>query len=128
GDEPDEEWPEAYARKGGRPKKVDPIKLVAWRQARGATVAATAKHWNVSARTVQQYTRDYDEAARQARQQWQADRLDDEEWLHEMQHWQMFNNQLSTHLGLVGLGWFSKMKAAKGTGQEAAVEAAYEAA
>jgi hypothetical protein len=39
-------------RKGGRPRKVDPIKVVRWRRRNKASIAATAKHFGVCKRTV----------------------------------------------------------------------------
>lgn len=39
-------------RKGGRPRKVDPIKVVRWRRKNKASIADTAKHFGVCKRTV----------------------------------------------------------------------------
>lgn len=39
-------------RKGGRPRKVDPIKVVRWRRKNKATIAETAAHFGISKRTV----------------------------------------------------------------------------
>lgn len=39
-------------RKGGRPRKVDPIKVVRWRRRNKASIAETAKHFGVCKRTV----------------------------------------------------------------------------
>jgi hypothetical protein len=119
---------ETSPRKGGRPTKVDPIKLVAWRQARKATVAATAKHWKVSERTVQQYSRDYAEAALAERKRWEIEKLDRELQHHENDRQLMYHRMRQEHLSWVGLEWFSKCEAARGTDQEEAVEAARDAA
>lgn len=39
-------------KKGGRPPKVDPIKVVRWRRRNNASIADTAKHFGVCKRTV----------------------------------------------------------------------------
>lgn len=39
-------------KKGGRPPKVDPIKVVRWRRRNKASIADTAKHFGVCKRTV----------------------------------------------------------------------------
>jgi AraC-like DNA-binding protein len=113
---------------GGRPPKVDPIKLVAWRQAHSATVAETAKRWNVSKPTVQRLSREYGEAAKAERQRYQMERLDKELRAHEYGLRVMFLGQRADHLSRVSSRWFSAEEVAKGTPAEASVAAAREAA
>lgn len=54
----------------GRPIKVDPIKVAAWRQARKASIAATAKRFAISPATVKRYCRDHGAEAEIARADW----------------------------------------------------------
>ncbi len=114
--------------RGGRPSKVDPIKLVAWRQGRKATIAATAKHWKVSEATVKRLSRDYAEAAEAERQRFQMERLDKELEAHEYEIRTMYLRQRSEHLSWVSFRWFGAEEAAKGTPRETAVMAAKDAA
>jgi len=60
--------------KKGRPAKVDPVRVVRWRQARKATIAETAKRFGISPATVKRYTRDHSEEAEQARANYRAER------------------------------------------------------
>src|SRR4051794_34127026 len=84
GAEPIEREPQGPRRSGvGRPPKVDPIKLVAWRQGRKATIAETAKRWNVSEATVKRLSREYAKAAEAERERYQMERLDKELEAHE---------------------------------------------
>jgi len=39
----------------GRPVSGDPVAVAAWRAQEGASIAATAKHWNLSQATVKRY-------------------------------------------------------------------------
>lgn len=114
--------------KGGRPSKVDPVKLVAWRQAHSATVAETAKRWNVSEATVKRLSREYGDAAKAERKRWQCERLDEELRQHEYGYRMMFLSQRNKHIGWVDLQWFTACEEARGTPTEAATEAAREAA
>lgn len=114
---------------GGRPHKIEPIKLVAWRQAHKASIAETAKRWSVSPATVKRLTRDYADAAKLERQRWESERLDHELWQHEYDLAMMFLGQRNKHLAFVDqFHWFGRCKRAKGTDQEAAVNAARDAA
>jgi hypothetical protein len=127
--EPIDDQPELKVRNmGGRPPKVDPIKLVAWRQGRKATIAETAKRWNVSEATVKRLSRDYAKAAEAERERFQMERLDKELEAHEHSLQMMFLRQRNDHLSWVSLRWFSAEEAAKGTPNEAAVMAARQAA
>lgn len=127
--EPMPELPETKPRNGGgRPSKVEPIKLVAWRQAHKASIPETAKRWNVSPATVKRLCRDYGEAAKLERQRWQCEQLDKELRQHEHSLWQTFNGQLARHLSWVSLNWFPACEAAKGSEREVAIETAKEAA
>jgi hypothetical protein len=90
---------------GGRPRKADPIKLVAWRQAHKATVADTAKRWNVSRRTVQKFCRDFGEAAKAERKRFELERLDAELEAHERAYEMMFLRLRNMHLGAAGGPW-----------------------
>jgi hypothetical protein len=124
----EEEQPQKLHSKGGRPSKVDPVKLVAWRQGRKATIAATAKHWNVSEATVKRLSREYAQAAEAERQRFQMERVDKELEAHEYGLRMMYLRQRSEHLSWVSFRWFGAEEAAKGTPKEDAVMAAKEAA
>lgn len=113
---------------GGRPPKVDPIKLVAWRQGRKASIAETAKRWNVSEATVKRLSRDYGQAAEAERERYELERLDKELAAHEYELRMMFLRQRNEHLSWVSFGWFGAEQAAKNTPREAAVVAARDAA
>ncbi|WP_294333315.1 hypothetical protein [uncultured Sphingomonas sp.] len=115
------ETPPITPQAGGRPHKVDPIKLVAWRQAHKATIAATATRWSVSPATVKRLSKEYAGAAKRERSRYECSRLDKELQLHQHQLWQMYNNQLSRHLSWVALRWFPAWRDAKGTPREGAV-------
>lgn len=54
----------------GRPHKWHPQIIAGWRQAKGASIAETAKKWSVSADTVKRACRDHGEGALLARQDW----------------------------------------------------------
>lgn len=118
----------ASRKLGGRPTKVEPIKLVAWRQAHNASIPETAKRWNVSPATVKRMCRDYGAAAKLERQRWEHERLDEELRQHEYAHSMMFLGHRNKHLSWISFQWFSACEAAKGTPQEASVEAARKAA
>jgi hypothetical protein len=113
---------------GGRPPKVDPIKLVAWRQGRKATIAETAKRWNVSEATVKRMSREYAKATEAERERFQMERLDKELEAHEHDLHMMFLRQRNDHLSWVSLRWFGAEEAARGTPEEAAVMAARQSA
>lgn len=115
-------------RKGGRPFAVEPIKLVAWRQAHGASIRETATRWNVSEATVKNFCKKYGDAARHERARWECERLDQELHWHEFGIWQLYNRNLSRCLALAELGWATLCEAAKNTDQEAHVAAARDAA
>lgn len=110
---------------GGRPFRQDPVKLVAWRQAHDASIADTAKRFSVSPATVKRYSRDYKEAAEQARRRWECERLDQEARQGQHRLWRMYQGQLHQALYWVDLAWFSRVKAAEGTPAEAAVASAW---
>lgn len=114
--------------KMGRPPKVDPIKLVAWRQAHKATAAETAARWKVSKRTVQQLCRDYGEAAKQERKRWQMERVDRELDAAEYEFDMMFLRERNRRFYWTSFGWFGALEAARGTDREAALNEAHEAA
>ena len=114
--------------KGGRPFKVVPIKLVAWRQAHKASIRETAKRWCVSEASVKRMSRDYGEAAIQERKRWEGERLDTELRYAQNGYWQMYNRMHSERLYWVGLSWFPKCEAARGTEQATAIEAARDVA
>ena len=57
-------------RKRGRPPKWNPQIIAGWRYAKGATIAATARKFMVSADTVKRACRDHGEGALEARQTW----------------------------------------------------------
>lgn len=122
------EGPEKPRSNGGRPNKVDPIKLVAWRQGRKATIAETAKRWNVSEATVKRLSREYAQAAEAERERFQMERLDKELEAHEYDLWRMYHGQKNEHLNRVAFRWFGAEEAARGTPNEAAVMAARQAA
>lgn len=124
----DEEPQQKTGSSGGRPPKVDPIKLVAWRQGRKATIAETAKRWNVSEATVKRMSREYAKAAEAERERFQMERLDKELEAHEDDLRMMFLRQRNEHLSWVSFRWFGAEEAAKGTPDEAAVMAARQAA
>jgi hypothetical protein len=113
---------------GGRPPKVDPIKLVAWRQGRNASIAETAKRWNVSEATVKRLSREYGKAAEAERQRYEQERLDEELEAHAYGLRTMFLGQRNRHLNWVDMKWFSAVEAARATPNEVAVIAAREAA
>jgi hypothetical protein len=124
----EKEQPQKAHNRGGRPSKVDPIKLVAWRQGRKATIAATAKHWNVSEATVKRLSREYAEAAEAERHRFQMERLDKELAAHERDLHMMFLGQRNRELSRVSERWFGAEEAARGTPDEAVVLAARDAA
>jgi hypothetical protein len=127
--EPVEEEPQPKLRSSaGRPAKVDPIKLVAWRQGRKASIAETAKHWKVSEATVKRLSRKYAKAAEAERERFQMERLDSELAAHEYELRMMFLGQRNRHLSWVSERWFGAEEAARGTPNEAAVLAARDAA
>lgn len=113
---------------GGRPPKVDPVKLVAWRQGRNASIAETAKRWNVSEATVKRLSREYGKAAEAERQRYELERLDTELREHEYGQRMLFLRYRNEHLSWVSFGWFTAGEAARGTPNEAAVMAARQAA
>ena len=119
---------EARTPKVGRPPKVEPIKLVAWRQAHKASIADTAKRWHVSEATVKRLCRQYGEAAELERQRWQCEQLDRELQEHEYAYRVMFLRQRSQHLYWAEFGWLGACERAKGTAQEDTVRAARDAA
>ena len=59
--------PDEPGQISGRPNKVDPVKLVAWRQGRDASISETARHWGVSVATVKRLSRVHAVAAAQER-------------------------------------------------------------
>jgi hypothetical protein len=124
----EKEQPKKSQSRGGRPSKVDPVKLVAWRQGRKATIAQTAKHWNVSEATVKRLSREYAEAAEAERQRYQMEQLDKELEAHEYGLRTMYHGQRSKHLSWVSFRWLGAEEAARGTPREDAVMAAKEAA
>lgn len=65
--------------KKGRKVKADPVKVAAWRQARKASIAETAKRFGISEKTVSNYCRDFGEEAERQREQWRIKR-EHEEW------------------------------------------------
>ena len=113
---------------GGRPPKVDPIKLVAWRQGRNASITETAKRWNVSEATVKRLSREYGKAAEAERQRYENERLDKELEAHAYELRVMFLGQRNRHLNWVDMWWHGPVEAARGTPNEAAVLGAREAA
>jgi hypothetical protein len=123
----DEPQPKVQSN-GGRPPKVDPIKLVAWRQGRKATIAETAKRWNVSEATVKRMSREYAKAAEAERERFQTERLDKELEAHEDDLRMMFLRQRNEHLSWVSFRWFGAEEAARGTPDEGVVMAARQAA
>ena len=108
--------------------KVDAIKLVAWRQGRNASIAETAKRWNVSEATVKRLSREHGEAAKAERQRYQMQRLDEELQQHEYELRVMFLGQRNRHLNWVDMWWHRSVETARGTPNEAAVIAAREEA
>lgn len=118
----------APTRPGGRPAKVNPIKLVAWRQAHKASIRETAMQWKVSEATVKRLSRDYGPAAALERERWQRERLDEELRQHEYEYGMMFLRLRNQRLRWVEFEWFGRCQRAKGTPQEDATEAARAAA
>lgn len=114
--------------KGGRPYAVEPIKLVAWRQAHNATIKQTAEKWRVSEATVKNLCKKYGDAARHERARWECERLDKELHWHEVGILQIYNRNLSRCLSLIELSWAWRCETAKGTDQEASVAVARDAA
>lgn len=60
--------------KKGRKVKVDPVTVARWRQARKASIAATAKRFGISAKTVSNYCRDFGAEAERQRAEWRTKR------------------------------------------------------
>lgn len=113
----------------GRPHCVEPIRLVAWRQAHNASIAETARRWSVSSATVKRLCRDYGAAAEAERSRWQCERLDRDLAQHCDDLTRMFLGQRSRYLNLIdGLHWFGKVERAKGTEHEATTMAERDAA
>lgn len=106
----------------GRPTKVDPVKLVAWRQGRKATVAETARQWKVSEATVKRLSREFGEAAEAERLRYQNERLDDDLETGRRQLDRMYLSQRNRARYWATFGWQTRIDAAKGTDREEAIE------
>ena len=67
-------------RKAGRPNKVDPVKVTYWRRKNEASIAATARHFGISPRSVAKACAETAEAQRvyRADREEQTDRQQDE--------------------------------------------------
>lgn len=113
---------------GGRPYKADPVKLVAWRQAKKASIRETARRWRVSEATVKRWSRDYAEAAKRERDRYEQEQWDRTLAEQEYGYAMLYARLRGQHLYWAEFQWFGRCERARGTDREAATDAARESA
>lgn len=120
--------PQPMAATARRATKIDPIKVVAWRQAHEASIAATAKRFGIGVATVKRYCRDYDAAAKLERKRFECARLDAEDQANEYAYSVMYLDHRRKYLSWIEFLWFGRCLRAKDTPDEAETETAKDAA